>query len=328
MKTFAKDMLVSFVLGVILPAIILSIFLNKENYAQTTMQETTEGATLQQESMVRPEILIPVLMENGAETQMDLEEYLRGVVLAEMPIDFELDALKAQAVVSRTYALRRLTNGTKHSRGTVCTNSACCQGYISEEDYRSRGGAATDLIKVSQAVQATAGEVLVYKGNLIDATYFSCSGGRTEDAKAVWGSDVPYLQATDSPGEESATYHTDNAVFTKEQVEMALSLELSGDPDDWFAVLELTDGNGVERIDICGHVFTGVEVRKALGLRSAAFTVETTEDIVTFHTKGYGHRVGMSQYGADAMAVAGNTYDQILAHYYQGTQLVQYQHND
>ena len=109
---------------------------------------------------------------------------------------------------------------------------------------------------------------------------------------------------------------------------MALSLELSGDPDDWFAVLELTDGNGVERIDICGHVFTGVEVRKALGLRSAAFTVETTEDIVIFHTKGYGHRVGMSQYGADAMAVAGNTYDQILAHYYQGTQLVQYQHND
>ena len=109
---------------------------------------------------------------------------------------------------------------------------------------------------------------------------------------------------------------------------MALSLELSGDPDEWFTVLALTEGNSVGQIDICGRLFSGVELRKLLGLRSAAFTVEATEDLVTFHTKGYGHRVGMSQYGADAMAVAGNTYDQILAHYYQGTELVQYQHND
>jgi len=328
MKTFAKDMLVSFVLGVVLPAVILSVFLKAGNQTPSTVPEATTLAALQPESVIRERLWIPVLMESGAQIQMDLEEYLRGVVLAEMPVDFELEALKAQAVVSRTYALRRLTVGTKHTEGTVCTDSSCCQGYLSEEEYRSKGGTVDDVIKVSQAVQATAGEVLVYQGDLIDATYFSCSGGRTEDAQAVWGSDVAYLQAVDSPGEESAAYHTDEAVYTAEQVEMALSVELVGDPEDWFNILSLTEGNSVGKIDICGNTFTGVEVRKALGLRSAAFSVEADQNTVTFYTKGYGHRVGMSQYGADAMAVAGSNYDKILAHYYQGTELVQYQLGD
>ena len=328
MKTFAKDILVSFLLGVVLPAVILSVCLKTKKPQQEAQTLVTTEASVLIEAPAHQQILIPAQGDNGQCSQLDLEAYLCGVVLAEMPVDFELEALKAQAVVSRTYALRRLTVGTKHTQGAVCTDPACCQGYISEEEYRSRGGAATDIIKVSQAVQATAGEVLVYDGNLIDATYFSCSGGRTEDAQAVWGNDVPYLQATDSPGEESASYHTDEFTFSPEQVELALSLELTGEPEQWFTVLALTDGNGVETIDICGHKFTGVEVRKALGLRSAAFTVTANEDEITFHTKGYGHRVGMSQYGADAMALAGNSYDEILAHYYCGTALMQYQQND
>ena len=328
MKTFAKDILVSFLLGVIVPALILGVIVRRAYRAPEQTIPTTTATAIQTDITFRDDIQIPVLLEDGTTKEMNLETYLCGVVLAEMPADFEQEALKAQAVVSRTYALRRLTAGTKHENGAVCTDPACCQGYMTEEQYGNKGGSATDVLKISQAVQATAGEVLVYQGNLIDATYFSCSGGRTEDALAVWGSDVPYLQATDSPGEEMAAYHTDEAVFSPEQVEMALSLDMTGDPDEWFTVLSLTDGGGVAQIDICGQVFSGVEVRKALGLRSAAFTVTADENSVTFYTRGYGHRVGMSQYGADAMALAGNSYNEILTHYYCGTNVAQYQRDD
>ena len=328
MKTFAKDILISFLLGVIVPAAILSLVLKTNHSTQESPPTSTGDSLAQIEGAVREKILIPVVMKDGDLLQMDIEAYLCGVLFAEMPADFDLEALKAQAVVSRTYALRRLTVGTKHIQGAVCTDPSCCQGYMTETEYQTKGGAATDVIKLSQAVQATAGEVLVYQGELIDATYFSSSGGRTEAAQAVWGSDVAYLQATDSPGEESAAYHTDSATFSPAQVELALNLELSGEPEQWFEILSLTEGNSVEQIDICGRLFTGVEVRKAMGLRSAAFTVEAGEDAITFHTKGYGHRVGMSQYGAEAMAASGSSYDKILAHYYQGTKLIQYQQND
>ena len=328
MKTFGKDILISVLLGVVLPAMVLSVFLRTEKKTVTDSPTETSLSIGVLDGIERERIHIPVLRDHGEIQTMELEEYLCGVILAEMPVDFEPEALKSQAVVSRTYALRRYSKGTKHPQGAVCTDPSCCQGYMTEEEFENRGGVATDILKVSQAVQATAGEVLMYRDELIDATYFSCSGGRTEDAQSVWGSDVAYLQAVDSPGEDAAAYHTDETVFTPEQIEQALSLNLTGEPDHWFRVLSLTDGNGVKEIDICGYVFTGVEVRKALGLRSSAFSVIVNDSDVIFQTKGYGHRVGMSQYGADAMALSGSSYDQILAHYYQGTKLTQYHQND
>ena len=255
---------------------------------------------------------------------MELEYYLCGVVLAEMPADFDDEALKAQSVVARTYALRRLELGTKHKTGAVCTDPACCQGYLSQDDFIARGGSPTSVSKISQAVQETAGKVLMYDDKLIDATYFSCSGGMTEDAVAVWGSDVPYLQSVASPGEEIATHYSDEITLRPEEVEKALGLHLDGDPGQWFEILSLTDGGGVAEIKICGAVFTGVELRKRLSLRSTNFTVSATANEITFHTKGYGHRVGMSQYGAEAMALAGHSYQEILLHYYQGASLATY----
>ena len=327
MKKLEKDFLLAWLLGMVLPAALLLVFVGLDRQGDRTAPEDTsaQNATVYEITALPSGISIPVLLDNGQIGEMELENYLCGVVLAEMPADFELEALKAQSVVARTYALRRLEMGTKHSNGAVCTDPACCQGYLSAEDYLARGGRELDVSKVCRSVAETAGEVILYKGQLIDATYFSCSGGMTEDAVAVWGNDVPYLQATSSPGEENAAYFDDWVSFSPEEVERALAVDLTGAPSDWFDTLSYTDGGGVAEIEVCGEVFTGVEIRKLLSLKSTNFIVSATDNEIVFQTRGYGHRVGMSQYGAEAMALGGSTYSQILTHYYTGVQIGQYQ---
>ena len=324
MNKLEKDFILAWLMGMVLPAVILCVFLGITKSGATQSADETTAVTSFQYIASVPRLTVPVLNNDGTVSDMELETYICGVVLAEMPTDFELEALKAQSVVARTYALRRLEQGTKHSSGAVCTDPACCQGYISQESFLQKGGSQSGISKVSQAVWDTAGEVLCYDGELIDATYFSCSGGMTEDAAAVWGSDVPYLQSTASPGEEDAVHYSDSASLSVDSVEAALGLTLNGDPDDWFRILSYTAGGGVGEVTVCGEAFTGVQIRKLLGLRSTNFTVTAGEREITFHTMGYGHRVGMSQYGADAMAVGGSTYADILAHYYNGTTLVHY----
>ena len=156
------------------------------------------------------------------------------------------------------------------------------------------------------------------RGNLIDATYFSCSGGRTEDAVAVWGTDIPYLQTVESPGEEEAAVYTDLVEFTPEEFMARLGVSLPGVPSSWFGSVQYTQGGGVKTILICGQEYEGTDLRMQLGLRSTAFTIEVRDSRIYISTRGFGHRVGMSQYGADAMGRAGAHYQEIIAHYYQG----------
>lgn len=322
MKKLEKDFLLAWLMGMLLPALILWIWVGFDRLGPAEEEENMPTAITF--STLRTQMMIPVMDGNGQVTAMELETYLCGVVLAEMPAEFEMEALKAQSVVARTYALRRLEQGTKHPQGAVCMEASCCQGYIVAEDYMDLGGESSGVSKVTRAVMATAGEVLTYQGELIDATYFSCSGGTTEDALAVWGNDVPYLKSTVSPGEERSQFYSDTVSFTPGQLEESLGISLSGEPEAWFSILAYTNGGGVDRIDICGTEFSGVEVRKRLALRSTDFTVIAAENEVRFETRGFGHRVGMSQYGADAMAVEGSTYDRILSHYYKGVELGQY----
>ncbi len=260
---------------------------------------------------------ISVLTHDGTVCSMQLEDYLTGVVLAEMPASFEVEALKAQAVVARTYTLR----SRRHEGANVCMDSACCQAYISQTDYFASGGRAEDAARVADAVLETVGEVLTYQGELIEATYFSCSGGSTEDAVAVWGTDVAYLRATASPGEEQAAHYRDTVIFSWEEFAQKLGIEPEGDPRKWIGSASYTDGGGIEKILIAGREFTGVMLRQLLELPSTACTFYPGEDGVEIKTRGYGHRVGMSQYGADAMAEAGSDYKAILTHYYPGTTL-------
>ena len=160
--------------------------------------------------------------------------------------------------------------------------------------------------KVSQAVKETQGQVLLYQGELIEATYFSCSGGRTEDAVAVWGTDIPYLQAQDSPGEEDAEVYMDTVTFPVEDFTYLLGIEPSATGLQVDSVT-YTRGGGVDTIVISGKEFDGGQMRQLLGLRSTAFAMQIVGETVTITTKGFGHRVGLSQYGAEAMAQSGSS---------------------
>ena len=317
MKELTRDLVISAFLGLMLPGMLL-------NFASAVWDRAvyTQNVEILAEE---PAYSTPVKIRSGegTVTQGHMEEYLVGVVLAEMPASFEEEALKAQSIVARTYARKACRTGGKHGDGSICTDSGCCQAYITEEDYLLQGGTPEHVEKIRTAVDATSGLVLTYEDNLIEATYFSCSGGSTEDAVAVWGTDFPYLQAVESPGEEQALHYQDIAEFTPRQLEEKLGILLSGSPTAWVSAISYTNGGGVDSIAIGGVFFSGTEIRRKLGLRSTAFSVESRRDGVTFTTKGFGHRVGMSQYGADAMAVAGSDYMQILAHYYQGTELKQ-----
>lgn len=314
MKQVWKDLALAVLLGLVLPGLLLHLAVKYGKDTQRIGEENTVTEVPSEPAGRR----IPVLNDEGEVEEMELDSYLVGVLLAEMPASFELEALKAQAVVARTYTIRAEDSG-KHDNAAVCTDSTCCQGYRSAEDYLVQGGKGENIEKMSQAVLDTSDLVLTYEGELIEATYFSCSGGMTEDAVAVWGTEVPYLQAVASPGEESATYFEDEQVFTLEEICGLLGIDASRLTGKIFENATYTEGGGVDSVFVNGHQMEGTQLRKLLGLRSTAFTVTEEAGSITFHTRGFGHRVGMSQYGADAMAVDGATFEQILAHYYRGT---------
>ena len=310
MRTLWKEIGTAFFMGCILPGFLLNLsaLLLQGNARQIAQAETAVATQA-------PEREIFLRLDGES---MEMEDYLIGVVLGEMPADFEPDALKAQAVAARTYTAKAMVNG-KHGDGSLCRNSNCCQAYIAPEAYLEAGGTEENLKKVRSAVLDTAGQVLTYDGGLIEATYFSCSGGSTEDAVAVWGTDYPYLRAVSSPGEEGATHYQDSLSFDAKTFQEKLGIDLTGGPGSWFGEETRTAGGGVATLSIGGETYSGTTLRKLLNLPSTAFTVTTRGDTILIQTRGYGHRVGMSQYGADAMAVGGSTYDEILQHYYPGT---------
>lgn len=319
MRMLMKEILTAFLMGMVVPGVLLNFAAAALEKPPVLPEETTAPTEAVQT------VSLPVLVRDldGGVREMDMDTYITGVVLAEMPAHFEAEALKAQAVVARTYARKAYVYGGKHGDGSICTRSSCCQAYKTEEAYLEEGGTRENLDKVRSAVTQTSGWVLTYDGVLIEATYFSCSGGRTEDAEAVWGADFPYLQAVVSPGEENAAYYRDTVSFTAEQFERLLGTDLKGEPADWFGEVSYTDGGGVASIMVGGQAYKGTQLRSLLGLRSAAFDIAVEGQIILITTRGFGHRVGMSQYGADAMAVMGSTFEEILAHYYQGTVLTQ-----
>ena len=226
MRTLAKDILIAAVMGLVVPGIVLSIAARQTDTPPETTPETT-AQTVQPTAQETVRLPVLVRQEDGTVSQMDMDGYLVGVVLAEMPVSFEEEALEAQSVVARTYARKAWETGGKHGDCSVCTRSACCQGYIGDEDYLSQGGTEEGLEKVRAAVAATSGWVLTYEGELIEATYFSCSGGSTEDAAAVWGTEFPYLQAVASPGEEKAAHYTDTVRFSAGAFQDALGCHSS-----------------------------------------------------------------------------------------------------
>ena len=256
-----------------------------------------------------------------------LEEYLVGVVAAEMPALFEEEALKAQAVAARTYAVYQM-----ESQGITVDDlmENGGQSYQSLAERQENWGESfsTYESRIRTAVEETAGEILVYEEEPILAVFHAISSGETESAENLWGGqDLPYLQSVASPQDETSLEYTYQHTFSLEEAAALLQqadpqlVLASGSLKEQMQVLSRSDAGYIQSIQIGNRTYTGQQIRTALGLRSTDFTVEENGDEITFTTYGYGHGAGMSQYGANALALEGYSYDDILHYYYTDVSL-------
>jgi len=270
---------------------------------------------------------VSLLLEDGSVKKMSLADYLWGVVAAEMPASFEPEALKAQAVAARTYWASQ-SGTSKHEKVDICADSGCCQAYISREEAAANWGdkAGEYQSRIARAVTQTDGLCVTYEGSPIQALFFSSAPGSTVDAQAVWGRAVPYLVSVESPeGEEVPNYRSQLTMTTWEFRSLVLEqypgANLTGPVSGWLSDFVWEPSGTVNTVNVGGVTLTGGQVRTLLGLRSACFSVSVSGDEMTFHVTGYGHGVGMSQYGANAMARQGKSFADILTWYYTGAQV-------
>lgn len=274
----------------------------------------------------------------GALERLPLEQYVMGVVAAEMPAAFELEALKAQAVLARTYVVARLRafggpGDPGHPEADISDDPGRGQAWLDEAALRARWGWAyyTYWRRIGQAVTATAGIIATYDGQPIEAAYHSTCGGRTECSGAVWQAALPYLAPVDCGYCRHSPRYQSTLTFTWAQLETNLgpragelavaAAAAAGGRPRLVSIGSRTPGGRAAEVRIGDARLAGVEVRAALGLPSASFGVTETASGVTFAARGFGHGVGMCQYGADGQAQRGRTYQQILAHYLPGVVL-------
>ena len=258
---------------------------------------------------------------------MNTESYILGVVMAEMPASFELEALKAQSVAARTYLYEKLfskVTNPEHKGGDICTDPSHCQAYISVEEAKEKWGknASFYFRKCKKAVEATRGIVAQYENKPIKAVFHAYASGKTENAKDVWGSDVAYLKSVDSPGDKSAPEFLGTCTIEISEFKRIATEKFGCDfKNGLIGEVKYTPGGSVDVIQIGDKLVKGTKIREAFSLKSACFKINTDGDSLIFEVKGYGHGVGMSQYGANHCAKAGMTYDEILKKYYTGIEL-------
>ncbi len=265
--------------------------------------------------------------------EVNLDEYLVNVVSAEMPVDYELEALKAQAVVARTYTIYKIIHSGKHENADICDSSLCCQAWISKEDRLARwlDNQEEKWNKIEKVVNDTKGRIITYDGAPINAFFHSNSGGLTEIPFNVWGgSGYPYLQVVETAGEDEYSQGSSENEFTKAELEEKMKASHSDFQINWaeenpISILEYTESNRVKTIKIGNANISGVEARQIFGLKSANFSVEISGDIVKFTVKGYGHGVGLSQTGSNTLAKEGKNFEEIIKHFYVGVEIVNYQ---
>lgn len=255
------------------------------------------------------------LIHNGNTINIELEDYVIGVVAAEMPASFHIEALKAQSVIARTYALNKL------SKGVTLTDNNSTQNYIDIDQMRNKWGADFDKYynKIKDAVLSTEGTTLKYNDEYIDAVYFSTSNGYTEDSINVWGNDIPYLKSVESYWDRDASSFFRTQTMDLNTFNSKLGTNISN--GDEISIIERNSSSRVSKISVGGKIFSGVQFRNILGLRSADFDIGLNDNLLTITTRGYGHGVGMSQYGANGMAQNGYNYKQILSHYYSNVSI-------
>lgn len=251
--------------------------------------------------------------------KVPFEEYIKGVLAGEMPASFELEALKAQAVAARSYVLVQANKNKDNDYDVV--NTTDNQVYLTDSDLKEKwkDQYVTKINKIKKAVSETKGQYLSYNNEVVEALFFSTSTGKTENSEDVFSSKVPYLRSVSSTWDEASPVYTDTSTFTLN--DFYQKLQLPYNDKITYEVLETTSTGRVKKIKINAKEFNGRDVATKLSLRSNYFTITQNDKNVTITTKGFGHGVGMSQYGALGMAKEGYTYDKILKHYYQGIEI-------
>lgn len=330
--------LISFVtICFILPAIFTNrtaktstneILKQKEN-TEKNIQETNKEANIDNYDYQKYGTIKLLHTKTGEVEQVEIDNYLCNVVSAEMPANFDSKALEAQAIVARTYTVFKILN-KKHPNADICDSSTCCQAWISKEDRLEKWKEEqreTNWKKISVAVKNTAGKIITYNNEPINAFFHSNSGGTTEIPVNVWGgTGYPYLQSVQTSGEDAYTQYASEIEFSQEELLNKLkekysdiSIDFSKDED--IKILEYTESKRVKTVKFGNHQLSGVEARTILGLKSTNFEISKNNGKIKFSVKGYGHGVGMSQTGADAMAKQGNSAEEIIKHFYTGVEI-------
>ncbi len=273
------------------------------------------------------------IASTGEIKELSINEYIKGVLPAEMPPEYDIEALKAQAVVARTYLYKKMQGGA-HNDADICDAASHCQAWYSLDRLydiwkRSKGYTEDEcdmyFAKVSEAVDSTENIAVTYNNKYINAYFHACSGGKTEDVSAIWGKqEIPYLKSVESKGEEGYKNYTSKVKLTVSSLQTKLNkssttkCSINKDEDKIVEILSYTDSGRVNKVKIGGGIYKAEELRTLLGLRSTNFTVNKEGDKVVFNVKGNGHGVGMSQVGADYYAKQGYSFIEIIKHYYTG----------
>lgn len=261
--------------------------------------------------------------------EVKIDDYLCNVVSAEMPADYELEALKAQAIVARTYTIYKVQN-KKHENADICDDSTCCQAWVSKEnrlEIWEETKREENWNKIQQCVNETKGKIITYNNQPINAFFHANSGGTTELPVNVWGgSGLPYLQVVQTAGEEGYTQYSSEVDLTQEELINKLKtkyedIQIDFNNDEDVKIIEHTDSNRVKTVKFGNHELSGVETRTLLGLKSTNFEIKKENNQIKFLVKGYGHGVGMSQTGANTMAKQGNNCEEIIKHFYVGIEI-------
>ena len=297
---------------------------NEEENADRNVEKVSEAYIYKQYGMIR------LLHTNTNEVEeVPLDTYLCHVVSAEMPVDFEKEALKAQAIVARTYTIYKINN-KKHDNADICDDSNCCQAWISKEDRLAKWDEDKEAKwnKIEECVKETQGKIITYDHQPINAFFHSNSGGKTELPVDVWGggSNMPYLQVVETAGEDGYSQYNSEIDLTNEEIlqklkEKYVDIQIDFNNEDDIKILEYTSSGRVKTIKFGNHEISGTEARTIFGLRSTNFEISKEEGKIKFIVIGYGHGVGMSQTGADSMAKNGSTAEEIINHFYVGVEI-------
>ncbi|WP_319022569.1 stage II sporulation protein D [Oceanobacillus oncorhynchi] len=295
---------------------------NEEDGAEELPKETASSSEAV-EVGASPFNVSVMRVSNEEVENVPVEQYVAGVVSSEMPAEFEMEALKAQAIAARTFTVNFLLNGEKNDSYDL-TDSTQHQVYKSEQELQEQWGAEyhEKMNKINQAVKETEGQIITYNSAPITASFFSTSNGYTENSEDYWEGEVAYLRSVESPWDQESPEFSQQTTLTVAEVSEALEIPLQ---DDKAIPMEInhTDSGRVAEITVAGTAFTGPEFRDKLGLRSSDFTIEQSDSHLIFTTQGYGHGVGMSQYGANGMAAEGKNYEEIIHHYYTDVEISQ-----